>query len=202
MLDPRQTHHFRFRFAPAFAAASALVGVRPAKAWVTVTPERFVAHFGPWSLDTPLANVASARVTGPYFVPKVIGPPHLSFGDRGLTFGTNPDTGTCVSFHEPVPGIDPFGVLRHPALTVTVEDPEALAGLLDTYISAAAAVTGDEGEGIAAEALEPEAIHDDLEGLTASELRARVRDLGVPGASRMKKQELVDLLEGRARQAS
>jgi hypothetical protein len=139
-------------------------------------------------------------VTGPYAIPKVIGPPHLSFGDRGLTFASNPDAGTCVRFHQPVAGIDPFGLLRHPGLTVTVEDPEALAGLLDTNTAALDAVAGDEGEGVGS--LPLDAVHDDLEGLTASELRARVRDLGVPGASRMKKQELVDLLEGRSRQAS
>jgi hypothetical protein len=199
MPDPRQTHHFRFRFSGPGRVASALVGVRPANAWVTVTPERLIAHFGPWSVDTPLGNVASVRVTGPYFAPKVIGPPHLSLGDRGLTFGTNSAAGTWISFHEPVRGMDPLGVLRHPGLTVTVEEPEALAGLLDTYVSAVEVLEREDGEALDPSTLEPEAIHDDLEALTASELRARVRELGVPGTSRMKKQELVDLLEGRQR---
>jgi hypothetical protein len=35
-----------------------------------------------------------------------------------------------VSFVEPVHAIEPTGVLRHPAATVTVADPEALAAAL------------------------------------------------------------------------
>ena len=63
---------------------------------------------------------------------KTIGPAHLSLADRGLTFATNRDEGVCIRFHEPVKGIDPLGVLRHPALTVTVDDVDALVASLPT----------------------------------------------------------------------
>jgi hypothetical protein len=61
---------------------------------------------------------------------KVFGPPHLSIADRGLTFATNARRGVCIRFHHPVAGIEPLGVVRHPGLTVTVDDPEGLVDAL------------------------------------------------------------------------
>ena len=84
------------------------------------------ARFGPWCVRTPLTNVAELAITGPYAGWKVVGPPHLSFADRGLTFGTGTTRGVCIRFHEPVVGMEPTGRLRHPALTVTLRDPEHL----------------------------------------------------------------------------
>ena len=81
-------------------------------------------------MRTPLDNVVTTQVTGPYQVAKVIGPAHLSLADRGLAFATNARLGLCIRFHEPVAGIDPLGRLRHPALTVTVADVEGLAAEL------------------------------------------------------------------------
>lgn len=55
--------------------------------------------------------------------------PRGSSADRGATFGTNAEAGACVRFHAPVPAL--FGErVPHPALTVTVEDPEALAAAI------------------------------------------------------------------------
>lgn len=75
-------------------------------------------------MATPLDNVVGAEVTGPYRLVKVAGPPHLSLRDRGITFATNRARGTCIRFREPV------GLLRHPAATVTVAAPDALAEAL------------------------------------------------------------------------
>lgn len=102
----------------------------PSSARVDVDDEQFVARFGPWSLRTTTGNVAGAEVTGPYRRITTIGPAHLSLVDRGLTFATNPDAGVCIRFTEPVPGIEPLGRIRHPALTVTVADPAQLRALL------------------------------------------------------------------------
>jgi hypothetical protein len=44
--------------------------------------------------------------------PKVIGPPHVSLKDRGLTFAGNPGAGVCIRFHRPVKGVDPVGLIR------------------------------------------------------------------------------------------
>ncbi len=113
-----------------FGLASLPFGVTARRAMVELHHERFVARFGPWVVDTPLANIASAEVTGPYTWFKVAGPAHLSMQDRGLTFATTDRRGVCLTFREPVPGIDPWGRIRHPGLTVTVAEPERLVELL------------------------------------------------------------------------
>lgn len=86
-------------------------------------------RFGPWRVRTPMVNVRRAEVTGPFRFWTALGP-RLSLVDRGLTFGTSTAAGVCIRFDRPVPGLDPFGRLRHPALTVTVADPAGLARAL------------------------------------------------------------------------
>ena len=115
-----------------FGLASLPFGVTPGRARVEVDDERLVARFGPWVVDTPLANVASAEVTGPYTWFKVAGPAHLSLKDRGLTFATTNRQGACLTFHEPVAGLDPWGRILHPGLTVTVAEPQRLVDLLSS----------------------------------------------------------------------
>ena len=58
---------------------------------------------------------------------KTAGPARLGITDRGLTFASNGDRGVCINFHSPVPGI---GRIRHPELTVTVLDVDALLNAL------------------------------------------------------------------------
>lgn len=84
-------------------------------------------RFGPWNLRTPVSNIASCERTGPFTIPKTAGPAHLSLADRGITFATNRDAGLCLRFAEPVSAIDPFGWIRHPAATVTVDRLDDLA---------------------------------------------------------------------------
>jgi hypothetical protein len=114
-------------------------GISPGSAFVVVDPkhDRFTARFGRWCVETPLTNVVSATVTGPYWTPKTAGPPHLSLADRGLTFATNDAAGVCIEFDEPVRGIEPTGTVRHPALTVTVANPDSLRELLASATKAA-----------------------------------------------------------------
>lgn len=107
-----------------------MFGVTPATAWVEVDPAGFHARFGPWRLNTPLTNIADVAVTGPYRFAKTAGPARLAITDRGLTFATNGQRGLRVSFRTAERGLDPLGVLRHPALTVTVADVDGLATLL------------------------------------------------------------------------
>lgn len=120
-----------FRFDPAFRAPLALLGVRPSTARVVVGEEELDARFGPWRLRTPLANVRDVQVSGPYSALKAIGP-RASFADRGVTFGSSTAGGACVRFHEPV-GALVGPLVRHPGLTVTVADPEALVADLATH---------------------------------------------------------------------
>jgi hypothetical protein len=78
-----------------------------------------------------MSNVNATEITGPYSVPKTIGPAHLSLVDRGVTFATNPSVGLCVRLRHAMPAIEPFGLIRHPALTVTVGDVEGLRSVVE-----------------------------------------------------------------------
>lgn len=120
-----QVQRFGFRFQKQYVPMLAAIGVTSATAHVMVTDDRLVARFGPWLCSTSLSNVVDVCVTGPYSAVKAIGA-RLSMTDRGLTFGTTTEGGVCITFDQPVTGLDPLGVLRHPALTVTVDDTEGL----------------------------------------------------------------------------
>lgn len=119
-----------FDFDPRYRAAGRLFGVTPATSYVQLEDERLTVRFGRWVVDTPRSNIRSAQVSGPYSVVKTIGPAHLSAADRGLTFASNNRSGACLTFREPVTGIDPLGIIKHPGLTVTVSNPEALVAEL------------------------------------------------------------------------
>ncbi len=126
-----------FAIDPRFAVALLPFGVRDiSDALVELDEDRLLVRFGYWSLSTPVRNLAGAQVLGPFSAQKVIGP-HLSFADRGATFGTSAERGVCIRFHRPVPGLEPLGVLRHPGVTVTVQDPEVLAAAVERHASAA-----------------------------------------------------------------
>jgi hypothetical protein len=132
---------FEMAFDPRFRLPLAALGVTPATAHVTVTADRLVACFGPWACRTTPANVRAVDITGPYRWSRVIGP-RLSLADHGLTFGTTPARGACLLLREPVPGIDPLGVIRHPGLTVTVANPERFAATVRHYAGLPAWETG------------------------------------------------------------
>jgi hypothetical protein len=161
-----------------FRAAALPFGVRPSTCRVELLGPHLTASFGPWTVSTPLDNIERAEVTGPYAWLRVIGPAHLSLSDRGLTFASNPDAGVCLTFREPVRGIDPFGRLTHPGLTVTVEDPDRLVADLTEGTSRLDELERDE--------------RTVLEGRTAAELRTLARELGIAKASSMKKADLID----------
>lgn len=108
---------------------SILAGVLPRRARVEIADGMLAVRFGIWRLRTPLANVVSAEVTGPYSLLKVAGPPRLSLRDSGLTFATTTARGVCISFAEPVKA-GPVDLRAHSALTVTVADPEVLVAAL------------------------------------------------------------------------
>ena len=105
-----------------------IFGVKPAEAAVTLTDEpdgRLDARFG-WShLETPIANVASWRIEGPWAWATAIGV-RVSIRHRDVTFGGSPRGGVRVDFEDP----PKLGPLHVPALYVTVEDLEGLAAAL------------------------------------------------------------------------
>jgi hypothetical protein len=121
---------FAFRFARTYRLPARAFGISPRTAFVDVGDGELDAHFGPWRVSTPLANITDLAVTGPYAFLKTAGPARLAITDRGLTFASNGDRGVLISFREPVRGLDPLGILRHPELTVTVAEVDRLAKLL------------------------------------------------------------------------
>ena len=121
---------FDFSFEGRYRLPALAFGVTPGTARVVVTDEELLVRFGPWRLRTALTNVADTQVSTGYAWYRTAGPAHLSLADRGVTFATNSRRGLCVSFVEPVRAIEPTGFLRHPAATLTVADPDALAAAL------------------------------------------------------------------------
>lgn len=118
---------FEFRFTTPYRLAGLPFGVTPSTCHVRADDGLLDVRFGPWQVHTALDNIIGVSVTGPYTFVKTAGPAHLSLADRGLTFATNGDRGVCLVLREPVGGIDPFGLVRHPNLTVTVADCDGLA---------------------------------------------------------------------------
>ncbi|MEP7090404.1 MAG: hypothetical protein ABI776_09885 [Nocardioidaceae bacterium] len=116
---------YAFAFAPSYRLPALCFGITPSRAWVEVTAGEVVVHFGPWRLRSGLANIDSVRRTGGFGFLKTAGPPHLSFADRGVSFATNGDAGVCLTFQQPVAGIDPTRRILHPGATLTLADPEA-----------------------------------------------------------------------------
>ncbi len=117
---------FPFRFARSYRPVALAFGITPATADVEVADGHLRVRYGLWRLTTPLGNVRDTQRTGGFAWFKTVGPPHLSFADRGVSFTTNGDDALCVLFHEPVPVLDPTGRLRHPGATLSVADPAAL----------------------------------------------------------------------------
>lgn len=133
-MTPPSEDRFAFAFDDRYRWPLSLLGIHPGTCAVTVTEQGVRARFGPWELVTDLANLAGAELSGPYAALKVIGP-RISLADRGLTFGSNTRQGVCLSFHRPVHGGEPIGLVRHRGLTVTVADPAALIRRLQPYIT-------------------------------------------------------------------
>ncbi len=116
---------FEFAFEPSYSRVARLFGVTRGNARVVLTDTEFRARYGPWKVVTPLDNITSTQLTGPYSYLKTVGPAHYSFADHGLTFATNGRQGVCLEFRLPISGA-PFGLVRHPNLTVTVADGPGL----------------------------------------------------------------------------
>ena len=126
---------FDFDFDPAFARLGRVFGITPDSARVTIADDRLQARFGPWAIATPLSNVASATLTGPYSTWRTIGPARLSILTHSLTFATNPRQGVEIRFHKPIGGIEPSGRVLHPNLTVTVAGAQQLLDVLTTNLT-------------------------------------------------------------------
>jgi hypothetical protein len=117
---------FEFCFTRPYRLAARPFGITPQSAWVQIDDQHLLANYGPWRLGTTLANISRVAITGPYWFYRTAGPARLGVTDGGLTFASNGEQGVLLSFRKRVPAIDPFRLIRHPELTVTVADVHGL----------------------------------------------------------------------------
>ena len=127
--------HFAFLFEQRYRTPARLFGITPTSCGIDVDDDLFDAWFGPWRVRTPRRNIVGARTTGPYAFVKTAGPARLGITDRSLTFATNSWRGVEITFRTSIRGIDPVGVIRHPTLTVTASDCEALVAELQRPVA-------------------------------------------------------------------
>lgn len=122
------TRRFDYRLGPRSRPLLRLFGVRgPENAWVDLDDDTLRARFGWASAEMPIANIRGWRIEGPWLWITAIGI-RRSFRHADITFGGSPRGGVRIDFKTPIR----VGPLKTPALYLTVEDLEGLAGALDT----------------------------------------------------------------------
>lgn len=120
---------FPIRLGPRSRPLLRLFGVRGQEdAWVDLGDDGLVARFGSSRAGTPLSNIASWRIEGPWLWITAIGV-RRSWRHGDITFGGTPRGGVRLDFIERVP-IGPF---RAPALYITVDDLEGFAAALSEH---------------------------------------------------------------------
>jgi hypothetical protein len=122
-------NRYDFAIDPRYVRLLRLFGVRPGRAWVALDRRALTVRFGFWRFSTELSNIDCVRITGPYSAIRAIGP-RISLADLGISFCTNVELGVCALFRSPVPGPETLGVVKHPGLTVTPEDPRGFVEAL------------------------------------------------------------------------
>ena len=85
----------------------------------------FFARYGRFHAETPIANIVSWRIEGPWRAITALGV-RMSVRHRDLTFGGTARGGVRLDFRERVK----VSVMHPPALYVTVDDLEGLAAAL------------------------------------------------------------------------
>ena len=137
MRDAGGTVAFSFAFERPLDSWARWFAVVPTRSYVRVNDHGFEAVYGRWRVATVWSNVIGVERTGPYRSWKVAGPAHVSWADRGITMAATTAGGACLRFREPVRGIDPLGVIRHPAATLGVDDLDDFLRVVDERIEAA-----------------------------------------------------------------
>jgi hypothetical protein len=102
-----------------------LFGATPDNSYVDLDGD-LDARFGFFRVRTPISNIVSWRVEGPWLWITAIGV-RTNLRHRDVTFGGNHRGGVRVDFRERVR----FGPMRVPALYVTVADLDGLARALE-----------------------------------------------------------------------
>jgi hypothetical protein len=120
------TRRFAYRLGRRSWPVLRLFGVGgPEDAWVDLDEGSLTARFGWATATTPVANIASWRIEGPWLWITAIGI-RRSIRHQDLTFGGSPRGGVRLDFREPITVLR----LTTPALYLTVEELEGLATAL------------------------------------------------------------------------
>jgi hypothetical protein len=98
--------------------------VRPETAFAELNGDLAV-HFGRFRFSTPIANIASWRIEGPWLWVTAIGV-RMSVRHRDISFAGSPRGGVRIDFLERVP----WGPFRVPAIYVGADDLDGLAAEL------------------------------------------------------------------------
>ncbi len=126
MRDVTTARRFAYRLGSRSGPVLRLFGVRgPEDAFVDVSDNELIARFGRFEARTPITNISSWRIEGPWRWMTAIGV-RLSVRHNDLTFGGSHHGGVRLDFHTPIT----VGRLRPRALYVTVEDLDGLAAVL------------------------------------------------------------------------
>ena len=102
-----------------------LFGATPETAWAEVDADGLKARFGRFHLETPLENIATWRIEGPFLWITAIGV-RMSVRHRDISFAGSPHGGVRMDFGVPVR----YGRVSVPALYVGADDLEGLAAAL------------------------------------------------------------------------
>lgn len=121
-----ETSRFPIRIGGRSALALRIAfGAKPDTAWAEVDEGGLRARFGRFRFDTPLANIATWRIEGPFRWITAIGV-RTSIRHRDRSFAGSPHGGVRMDFRVPV-GSGPLAV---PAFYVGVDDLEGFAAAL------------------------------------------------------------------------
>jgi hypothetical protein len=119
---------YPIRLQPGLRPILLLFGVRSGTATVRLEGDRVSARFGFFRAETPLANVASWDITGPYRWWRAVGV-RRTIGTHDLSFGGSAHGGVCLHFRQPIR----IAGLRVTDLYVTVDDLDALGAALAAH---------------------------------------------------------------------
>lgn len=120
------TTRFPFRLGRRSRPLLRVFGVRGIQdAYVDLDEAAITARFGRFEISTPVDNLSTWRIEGPWRWITAIGV-RRSVRHGDLTFGGSHRGGVRLDFHRPVS----FRPLRPPALYVTVEDVDGLTAAL------------------------------------------------------------------------
>lgn len=138
MRDGRSVEAFQFAFEPPLDTWARWFTILPTRSFIRLDEHGLEAVYGPWRVATTWSNVAAVERTGPYRAWKVAGPVRVSWADLGLTMAATTAGGVCIRLREPIPGLEPLGIIKHPAVTLGVDDVDGFVGAVESRLARAA----------------------------------------------------------------